>query len=418
MASVPKWMTILAYGLVAATIIAIPWNSVSVFRIDDHSPHMAFFLRFALVGVVDVLALSLFVVAMAITVLRRTVTMNLATVGLLLFVVAMVIATVLNPSPEGALKILRVAGTLGAAVVLIGMQPRDYSTFVVWPFTFIALQQSLVGIMQTFVLGSGRSRVDLVGSAETWTAALGSFHHEYEYAAFLIVAMATILSLQRHRRLHPLMWFAVATSSAASAASFGRTALLAVLLVSVVYGIGWMTKRLTPLAWSAATPLAGAALSGVVALPAWQQRASVTSAIRVELMERAIEIIRAHPIVGVGPGQYGRILFETATGEPDRFIVHNIPLLIAAEFGILIGFAFTLWLVAIGVRSVVTSVYAGAIFIAAVPFLLLDNLHYVYPTGLMMFGLWVGLLGYQMVQRPMVTGAPSRSNETTSPLVP
>ncbi len=129
--------------------------------------------------------------------------------------------------------------------------------------------------MQTFVLGSGRSRVDLVGSAETWTAARGSFYHEYEYAAFLIVAMATILSLQRHRRLHPLMWFAVATSSAASAAAFGRTALLAVLLVSVIYGIGWVTKRLTPLAWSAAIPLAGAALSGVVALPAWQQRASV-----------------------------------------------------------------------------------------------------------------------------------------------
>ncbi len=135
MASVPKSMTTLAYGLVAATIVAIPWNSVSVFRIDDHSPHMADFLRFALLGVVDVLAMSLFVVAMAITVRRRTVTMNLATVGLLLFVVAMVIATVLNPSPEGALKILRVTGMLGAAVVLTGMQPRDYSTFVVWPFT-------------------------------------------------------------------------------------------------------------------------------------------------------------------------------------------------------------------------------------------------------------------------------------------
>ena len=73
-------------------------------------------------------------------------------------------------------------------------------------------------------------------------------------------------------------------------------------------------------------------------------------------------------------------------------MVHVVPLLVAAEFGILVGLAFLFWLVALGLRSLRTSIHSIAIFGAAFSYLLLDNLHYVYPMGVAMFGVWLATL--------------------------
>jgi hypothetical protein len=78
----------------------------------------------------------------------------------------------------------------------------------------------------------------------------------------------------------------------------------------------------------------------------------------------------------------------------DPHIVHNLPLLVTVEFGIAVGVAFTAWLVILGIRAFRLSIYAAALFLSILPFLLLDNLHYVYGNGLAMFAVWIAILDY------------------------
>lgn len=73
---------------------------------------------------------------------------------------------------------------------------------------------------------------------------------------------------------------------------------------------------------------------------------------RVNLMKIALEIIKSHPLTGIGPGAYQYsyrpyVTFELMEGW--MFSVHNAYLLIAAETGILGGIALVLFLLG-GIR--------------------------------------------------------------------
>jgi O-antigen ligase len=115
--------------------------------------------------------------------------------------------------------------------------------------------------------------------------------------------------------------------------------------------------------------------------------------LRDDLISTAFNMIKLNPWIGVGPVQYGPYLTQMVS-EPDPHIVHNIPLLVTAEFGIVVGIVFTVWIAAMVVRSVRFNVYAAAIGLSMLPFFVFDNLHYVYGNGIAMFAIWIALLDY------------------------
>ncbi len=138
---------------------------------------------------------------------------------------------------------------------------------------------------------------------------------------------------------------------------------------------------------------------GVVLRAGWLARAtessSLTSDIRWMLAKRAITIIAGDPIAGLGPVQYG-----SRVPPGDGFIVHNVPLLTAAEFGVAVGVALVLWLTLLGYRTSMKSIPAGAVFASAIPFLLFDNLHYVLGVGLGMVAIWLAAIAREADLEP------------------
>jgi O-antigen ligase len=97
-------------------------------------------------------------------------------------------------------------------------------------------------------------------------------------------------------------------------------------------------------------------MSVVALMPLIQRRLeeSVSDAYdeRAGLMRIAFEVIKAHPVFGVGPGAYSHVFKEYLPAGMDQWLytVHNEYLLRAAETGIIGGIAFV-WLLLAALRQ-------------------------------------------------------------------
>jgi hypothetical protein len=317
------------------------------------------------------------------------------------------------PTLEGSVMLLRVAGIPAVIVAIRSMSQKDLIVGVVWPLSLGASLQALLALAQTFVYDSGLVvPATTLAKGRAWTAGLGAFSGSYALAAYLLLAMAVALSfgISKHALndrfdsvslsgpLRVTMWTTVALSSAAIATTFGRMALLAVGLVGSAYVVGWLMHRRRIMATSALMTLVPLAVTGFVLRSGWLVRVSQSANFdltnRGALAARAIEMIRSSPLTGIGPVQYGPNLARMGLTVIDPHIVHNLPLLVTVEFGIAVGVAFTAWLVILGIRAFRLSIYAAALFLSILPFILLDNLHYVYGNGLAMFAVWIAMLDY------------------------
>jgi O-antigen ligase len=123
------------------------------------------------------------------------------------------------------------------------------------------------------------------------------------------------------------------------------------------------------------------------------------------LIHEANVLIREHPVVGVGPGRYVLALRDKYHREPNQKVgvfkpVHNLPLLLTAEGGIPAGLAMTLLLVVVGWQAFRSGRLALALYVAYLPFALLDHLPYSFPQGLILTGLWLGVLSLLARERP------------------
>ena len=122
---------------------------------------------------------------------------------------------------------------------------------------------------------------------------------------------------------------------------------------------------------------------------------------RIWLTEQAILVVKEHPFLGVGAGSFIIQLAQRA-GE-FNFVepVHNIPLLVASELGVL-GFIL---LIAIAVSITRTFLYAknskaimiGALLMGLAVISLLDHYLWTLAPGRLMLGfvlgLWEGQVG-------------------------
>lgn len=98
----------------------------------------------------------------------------------------------------------------------------------------------------------------------------------------------------------------------------------------------------------------------------------------------ALDLIRSSPLIGVGPANSGKTIIER-TGESTNFLIHNLPLMVTAELGVVGG--------AVWVLVLLTPLYflwkptaeTGLIAASLVPFILIDNVDVVS---------WVNAGGY------------------------
>jgi hypothetical protein len=381
--------------LIATLVWMIPFgNWFSVFLERHDEPVLDRLLSNAYVAPPDViLAMLIVVVAFSIVRRSRAPTIGLGGIGLLISAVVVLVGVLVSPSLAGWVLLLRVLGAAAVAAAVRAMDAKAIMLAVVWSFALSSSVQSVLAIVQTFVLDTGRiGRTELESAEHVWTAGIGTFNHEYALAAYLSLSIAIVLSSGALRQLNRYMWISVALSGAAIATSFGRAAALSVIAVSTVYGVGWWWSRSREYLLATIVPAGSLAGAGILAGSAWLGRANLESSIRITLAKQAVDVAMEHPIVGVGPMRYGPYLAQLELREADKIIVHNVPLLVAAEYGVFMGLAFLGWVVALGARAFMTSVRSAALFVVVIPFLMFDHVHYLLPAGLGLVGFWLGML--------------------------
>jgi hypothetical protein len=142
-------------------------------------------------------------------------------------------------------------------------------------------------------------------------------------------------------------------------------------------------------------------------LSGWASRASETTAgsgadvtnNRGQLFEQAWGLLQDAPALGVGPGRYVEALVERpdlvklATQEGSR-PVHLVPYLVLVEGGLVVlpALLFLAW--ATLTQTWRAGVLGVGVTLAVLPFLLLDHLNWSYPQGLLLSGLWLGMLDH------------------------
>lgn len=388
-------------ALVVALILWIPVAHRFSIVVDVHSPFLDHpYLRATVIGPLDAVFLLLALTSLPL-VFRRAAYRGrpIGLIGALtLTAVTLILVIVGGPTPEGVARIVRFAGITGVIATVGQMSPVLLRNAVVWPLAGSAAVQALVALAQTFVWHSGRESGITVRFDHSWTQGYGTIGGPYALATLLVVSIAIVLAAGAFKRLHPLMWVSVMLASAAVATTFGRSGAMAVCAIACMYAIAWIVKRKTDYLTSSIATLLPMTFGIAIAWRGWSVRAAEAVAGeqwgREALLRRAFEIIKANPIFGVGPGKYSPTLARIGLTDVDITIVHNVPALVAAEYGVPLGIMFTVWLGVLGLAALFTSVRAAGVFVAIVPYLLLDHSPILYGYGIALFGLWLATLDY------------------------
>jgi O-antigen ligase len=194
-------------------------------------------------------------------------------------------------------------------------------------------------------------------------------------------------------------WVAAAGICAAGiATTYSRAALLSlgVFLVLVALAGGSRDRKRSLRLLALAVTLGF--VFGVVAFgDGWHARASSTAGDSAHVdsdrrlrAEEAMRLVEKQPVVGVGPGRY--TIAVASVEHADLLPAHNIVLQEAAEGGVLAGFLVLALLVAIAIRARRDGLEATAVFALPALFLVLDAYPYVFPTGLAVSAVWLGMV--------------------------
>jgi putative inorganic carbon (HCO3(-)) transporter len=157
------------------------------------------------------------------------------------------------------------------------------------------------------------------------------------YGRHVVLGIAVLLVVLLCRRLHVAVAAAlIAVLFAGLFFSYSQSSFAALFVVTIALGLfaGDRRLRLVALVVSAVVLLAGAAY--FVASSDDRSAREVTSD-RSRRVEATVEVIRDHPVVGVGLGAQpaeSQARSEQG-GSPTRFVSHTTPLTVAAELGLL-----------------------------------------------------------------------------------
>lgn len=320
--------------------------------------------------------------------------------------VSLLPAFALHPSARGGAAVLRWIGVAMIAFA-VGRLAGSGRRLVLGTFAGVTVLQVVIALAQWG--GNAPLGLDGLGEADAHEigghyASTGLTIHPYVLAAWCVLGAAILVAAVGRSRPPPRGLTAAAVIPFAGVGlTMSRAGAVAVVLVLATLGAAaWRHPRLRLLlAGAVAATTIGVALN----FPGWQSRAGTTASgsiasvtsNRSQLLDQAWGLFRDAPIFGVGPGRYVEALVERpelvelATQRPSR-PVHVTPYLILVEGGVVVlpALVFLGW--AVVTQSSRSGVLGVGVTLSVVPFLLLDHLHWSYPQGLLLTGLWLGTL--------------------------
>lgn len=266
---------------------------------------------------------------------------------------------------------------------------------LLWIIAAVVAIQSVVAIGQfigqrelgLFALGEPELNPQISGisivmrGSERWLRGYGLATHPNALAGTLVTMLALLLALARDdgRARRGLGAASFALGFAALLTTLSRSAAVAMGLVLAANFIPWLRNMLRHRRWSEPPLGAGAWLAVIVIGGLFIALYGETISGRIvgletpiesrSLSERgrdtaiSLEIIARYPVLGVGLGQY----LDVATQfDPAAELVHNVPLHLAAEIG-LVGLMAWVWLLvspllrrgALGRHAAVTGLWLG-----------------------------------------------------------
>lgn len=230
-------------------------------------------------------------------------------------------------------------------------------------------------------------------------AGRGGFAHPYQLTVFLLLALfASLIGGRTSTGRELRLWIGEASLLGAGiAVTFSRAMILGLVPAAVL----WCIARRDRIG-RAARPIVGALFVGLVCTSlmfadGWTTRARQSTGSgadrgRVTLGEHGLGIAADHPVTGIGPARYVIAVAEEPSPDVELLPPHNIIVQAAAELGVAGGLVIALaglWFARRLLRRPVLLVGGAGLL---VPFLLLDAYPYVFPTGLAISALWLGLL--------------------------
>ena len=311
----------------------------------------------------------------------------------------LVAAFVAHPSPRGVDLAFRVAAGL-AVIDAFGRISSTARQHVVATLAGVGVAEALIACVQSVHGGTiGLGALEFGGFFYRFgssTAAHAGFDHPYHLACFLLVTLAAVVIGLRTGD-HVSTWLvAGALIGAGLATTYSRA-----VLVTLVVLLGFLALgRGVPITRRHRRQLAGAIAVGFVLVAAsfgdgWVSRGNDTTtgqnvdSSRLDYARDAWHLTRDHPFLGVGPGRYTIAL--QSIPHTDLLPVHDFVLLEAAEGGLLAGALAAALLVLVAWRAVRGGLLALIVFASLGLFYLLDAYPFVFPTGLAITALWLGL---------------------------
>ncbi|MBT8197466.1 MAG: O-antigen ligase family protein [Acidimicrobiia bacterium] len=390
---------LLLRGALVVLIVMLP---IEVGVILDEAPGVATgYGRLAVFHPFDLALMVVAVLGFPYLIGRR---LGWGTGTMLVLLVGAMVGLVFNATPRGWMQVARLAALTVTAGYISQLSDRERTRLVVAPLMVTVGLQSLIGVAQ--VLNDGPIGLGTFGERELRyfygfgdvVAAQGTTIHGYVLAGFAMVATLVGMTRAVRRGASPWWLVGIAVCAIPIGLTYSRMALIGMILVMGALGWGVARDRARYLVPTVVVIVA-ITVPALFALDGWTQRElsderqglDRLSTGRITLMREAATMIGDHPIVGVGPGNYVTTIEADFDVEVPKQ-VHSVPLLVAAEDGVVWGLASLVMLAAVGLAALRSGPVATALFLGFVPFWILDKFPYTHPNGLVLTAIWLAML--------------------------
>ena len=437
-------------GLLATIILILPWQSVYLFQVPVingslwHGGIQSLYLSELLVWIATPVFLFWYFHVHHKRHHKKhwsLTTDRLLMLSILMVVVYSLLTGIFSFFPSLALQHTNRIMAAAIFAIMITLGPLGWIDMIIM-LVASAVVPSLLGIVQVFtqstigstLLGLSIYHPDVPGtsivasdSIGRFLRAYGSFPHPNVFGGFLVIALIAAFAAQSHlhsaqKQRRRLLHASIIIMSVALVGSMSRTAWIGALFA---VGCGVVLTRSADKRWqvvhakhliSALTLMIISVLFMLITFfPIITTRLSAQSSHeitsiteRISNLEDATAMISLWPMYGVGAGNYTAGLLYLYPRRPVWMIapIHNVPLLVVTEFGIVGTLLFVatiiMWLLYIMLLRVhskhdttLALVLAG---ITILPFLLFDHYLYTTPFGLLLTGLAVGLLTRSLIR--------------------
>jgi hypothetical protein len=311
----------------------------------------------------------------------------------LAFVFAAAIALAVNPSTLAMLTVWRWLG-VAALTVAAGRLPL-VACVGGW-----AVAESVLAVVQKLIgdragLPTSFEPANPFASFGGELAPMGTFWHPYLLAGLALLGGVLLADAARHRRA---LLIPAAVAVAPVGFTYSRMAIVGLVIALVCFATARFPAAVIALA-------VGVSVPAVLWSEGWVFRARTSASARSinefgrarsEMSRQSVRVIRSEPLTGVGLGRYVEALREgridvSGTGGA-YYPVHNVPLLAAAEAGVVAGLAMLVLLGFAGVVAARAGPRGFAIYGAFLPFCLLDHYPYTSAQGIALTALWLGAI--------------------------